>query len=92
MNRGIVQLQRLKLCFCDWSGSTKGVRNFMNKDEFYNFVNKNQMINFEFYLRRGRHPFIRAIFANGFEKDIPLINKNEEEVYKELQKLKANCK
>lgn len=88
--RGIVQLQRVKLTFCDWGGSSQGVRNFFKQDEFYNFVNKNFNINFEFHLRRGRHPFITAIFANGWEKDISLRNMKQDDVLDVLNHIKSN--
>ena len=92
MNRGVLQLQRLKMCFCDWSGSSNGIRDFVKTDDFYSFVNTNKSVNFEFYLRRGNHPFIKAIYANGFQKDISLKNKTDEEVMMEFNKLKENCK
>jgi large subunit ribosomal protein L43 len=91
-SRGILQLQRVKLSFCDWGGSSQGVRKFFKQDDFYNHVNSHPSINFEFHLRRGRHPFITAIYANGWEKDISLRNMSEEEVLGVMKHIKSNCK
>ncbi len=90
-NRGVLQLQKIKLAFCDWGGSSNGVRAFFKNEEFYNFVNKNSTISFEFNIRRGRHPFVRAIYANGWQKDLPLRNFKEEEVLQSLQLARSNC-
>ena len=90
-SRGILQLQRVKLVFCDWSGSSNGVRSFFKQNEFYDYVNANSSINFEFHLRRGRHPFITAIYANGWEKDVSLRNMTDEEIFDALKKVKGNC-
>lgn len=91
-SRGILQLQRLKVSFCDWSGSSNGIRNFFKSDKFYNHVNGNPSIAFEFHLRRGRHPFITAVYANGWEKDISLRNMSEEDVFGLMKHVKSNSK
>lgn len=67
-------------------GSSKGVREFIQTDKFYNFINSNPNINFEFYLKRGYHPFIRAVYANGLTKDVNLRNYTNEDVFVELDK------
>ncbi len=107
-SRGIVQLHRVKLSFCDWSGmekfnlyiklcylfigSSRGIREFFKSDEFYKFINQNKNIFFEIYLRRNIHPFAKAIYANGLEKEISFRNFEKEGILGELQKLKENCK
>lgn len=91
-NRGFLQLQKIKLAFCDWGGSSKGVRSFFSEDEFYNFVNDNPTISFDFNIRRGRHPFIRAIYANGWVKDLPLRNLNGQEILNTMKLARSNCK
>ena len=63
-SRGILQLQRLKVSFCDWSGSSNGIRNFFKSDKFYNHVNGNPSIAFEFHLRSYQYyeNHIRSLF------------------------------
>jgi hypothetical protein len=41
-------------------------------------------VNFEFYIKRGYHPFFRAIYANGYIKDFSLRRFNPQEVLDEL--------
>ncbi len=73
-------------------GSSSGIREFFKSDDFYNFVNQNKNIFFEIYLRRNIHPFAKAIYANGLEKEISFRNFDKEGILEELQKLKENCK
>jgi hypothetical protein len=71
-------------------GSSKGVREFFKSDDFFYFVNNNKA-NFEFYLKRGFHPFLRAIYANGFVKDVPLRNNNTQEIKMILNRINSTC-
>ena len=71
-------------------GSSKGVREFFKTDDFFYFVN-NTKSNFEFYLKRGYHPFVRAVFVNGFIKDIPLRNANTKEIRSVLYRINSQC-
>ncbi len=71
-------------------GSSKGVREFFKSDDFFYFVNNNKA-NFEFYLRRGFHPFVRAIYANGFVKDVPMRNNNISDIRLVLNRINSSC-
>lgn len=41
---------------------------------------KNPQIEYEFALKRGRHPYLSALYLNGFERDIPVLNKDHTEI------------
>jgi hypothetical protein len=71
-------------------GSSKGVREFFKTDDFYSFVNNNKF-NFEFFLKRGAHPFIRAVYTNGYIKDFNLRNYSEEDIKYALTMLNSSC-
>jgi hypothetical protein len=60
---------------------------YFKSDDFYNFVNQNQNIFFEFYLKRGGHPFIRTEYANGYKRDISLRNYSEPQIQDEFMKV-----
>lgn len=42
-------------------------------------------------MRRGHHPFIRAMYGNGFNKDVALNNYNEKEIMVALNRVRTNC-
>jgi hypothetical protein len=43
-------------------------------------------------LKRGGHPFIRAVYANGYVRDISLRNKSDEECLEEFNTVISLCK
>jgi large subunit ribosomal protein L43 len=70
--RGVFQLRKLSLYFCDFGGSSEGVRNALVSSKLKDFMNENPQINFNFILKRNHHPFVTGAFINGYLKDIPL--------------------
>ena len=51
-----------------------GIRKTLQSEEFVDFVNKNEHLKFEIFLRRGHHPYMSSTFINGYVKDTPLRN------------------
>jgi len=51
-----------------------GVRDFLKSQELADFVNKNNHLNLEIYLKRGNHPYMSSTYINGYVKDQPLRN------------------
>jgi hypothetical protein len=68
------------------------MRSFFKDDKFYAFVNQHKNIFFEFHIKRGAHPFLRAIYRNGFEKDIGLRNYKSDMILNEFIRVKDDCK
>lgn len=48
----------------------------------------NQQIDFNFIVKRNYHPFVTGAYINGYLKDMPLRNMEEEEVMDSLNKLR----
>eukprot|EP01017_Pseudomicrothorax_dubius_P028926 TRINITY_DN3479_c0_g1_i1.p1 TRINITY_DN3479_c0_g1~~TRINITY_DN3479_c0_g1_i1.p1 ORF type:complete len:194 (-),score=52.40 TRINITY_DN3479_c0_g1_i1:125-706(-) len=86
--RGVFQLKKIKLQFCDWSGSSKGVRKFINSPELKSFLEKNPQIEMQLVMRRGKHPYFWAQYINGFSKDISLRNIAPETIIDELERVR----
>ena len=74
VSRGMHQLHNIRLYFCDIGGSSVGVRNALKSAQFTNFVNKNEHLNFELFVRRGHHPYMTSTYINGYVRDTPLRN------------------
>lgn len=64
----------------------------MKSNNFYDFINTNKNVSFNIFLKRGGHPFIRAIYANGYKRDISLRNKTPEECLTEFKTTTQLCK
>ena len=69
VSRGINQLKNIRLYFCDFGGSSTGVRDLLKSEQLANFVSKNEHLQLEVYLKRGNHPYMSSTYINGYVKD-----------------------
>lgn len=88
-SRGVFQLRNVKLQFCDWGGSSQGVRELLNTNTLDEFLDKNPSIKFEAYIRTGSHPAFFTEYINGWSCSIPLRNNSAEEVMKVLNQART---
>jgi large subunit ribosomal protein L43 len=72
VSRGVHQLKNLRLYFCDYGGSSAGLRSMLQSEKLVDFVNKHEHIDMEIYMKRNSHPYVSATYINGYCKDIPL--------------------
>jgi len=79
----------MRLYFCDFGGSSTGVRDFLKSEAIKTFVESNPHLKLEIYLKRGYHPYMSSTYINGYVKDQPLRNMEEEQVYKEFIKFNS---
>jgi hypothetical protein len=68
------------------------MRRLLTSDEFQEFREKNPQFDYEVVKRRGRHPFISALYINGFIKDLPVVGKSEEEIIEGCFKMRNSCR
>lgn len=71
-NRGVRQLRKLSVFFCDWGASSNGVRELLGSTQLKEFHQNNPHVDLEFIIKRNHHPFVSSTFINGYIKDIPL--------------------
>lgn len=69
VSRGINQLKSVRLYFCDFGGSSLGVRDLLKSEEFVKFVQSNEHLKVEVYMRRNHHPYMSSTYVNGYVKD-----------------------
>ncbi|KAK9865433.1 hypothetical protein WJX84_003307 [Apatococcus fuscideae] len=62
--RGVWQLKHLTLRYCDWSGSSKGTRDFIDH-LLPQFSRENAQLKIETAVQRGRHPSWHAQYRWG---------------------------
>jgi large subunit ribosomal protein L43 len=83
--RGIFQLRNIKLQFCDFGGSSQGVRTLLKTNAIEEFLDRNPHIKLEAYQVRGHHPYIRTEYINGWCRTVSLRNLNDGEILKALE-------
>ena len=81
VSRGIHQLKHVRLYFCDFGGSSLGVRDILKSQELVEFMKKHDHLKLEVFLKRGHHPYMSSTYINGYVKDQPLRNNSDEEVF-----------
>ena len=79
-------MKHIRLYFCDFGGSSVGVRDLLKSEELANFVATNEHVKLEVYMKRGHHPYMSSTYINGYVKDQPLRNMEDTEVLEEFIK------
>lgn len=78
VSRGVPQLKNIRLYFCDFGGSSLGVRNLLKSPTLVDFLESNKHLNLEIYMRRNHHPYMSSTYVNGYVKDQPLRSMEED--------------
>lgn len=90
-SRGVYQLRVLKLQYCDWGGSSKGVRELLDGDLIDQFLAQNEHLKFIAYMRRGAHPYIRSEYINAWTKTVSLRNLSPSEIMDAFERERSQC-
>ncbi|CAN6935526.1 unnamed protein product, partial [Brassica oleracea] len=77
--RGVWQLQKLVVSYCNWGGSSRGTRAFM-ESELSALIQKNPQLEVATELSRGQHPYLKGIYRNRNERVVCVKNMDPEQV------------
>jgi len=77
--RGVWHLKNLRLLFCKYGGSSKGMRELVAAP-IEQFKKDNPQLNIEVRNRNGHHPYVKGEYITGYSKVISVRNKSAEEI------------
>lgn len=79
--------KKITLQYCNWGGSSDGMRKFLSSQRLDKFAFANPHIQFE-VLRKPGHPVLKAEYTNGREKAICVRNLNIDVVENKMKLLR----
>ncbi|KAK4857324.1 hypothetical protein QYF36_026931 [Acer negundo] len=77
--RGVWQLQKLVVSYCNWGGSSRGIRAFM-ESHLPEFKESNPQLEVVTELIRGQHPHLKAFYRNRNERVVCVKNMTPEDI------------
>ena len=79
--RGIPQLQKLRIRYCEYGGSSATIRNYLSQSpHLLNFAKENPHITIIVKPRNGHHPYIEGQYITGQSKQICVKNTDEKRI------------
>lgn len=88
--RGVWQLSKLRLSYCEHSGSSRGVRDFV-KEHLLAFQETNTQLSIEAKSWPGRHPYFRGEYRNGNVRAVGLRNAAADQVLQQATLLRNSA-
>mmetsp|Transcript_31437 Transcript_31437/g.66148 ORF Transcript_31437/g.66148 Transcript_31437/m.66148 type:complete len:137 (-) Transcript_31437:211-621(-) len=87
--RGVLQLKKLRIRYCEVGGSSACVRNYLSESpHLLNFAKTNPEVTFIVKPRNGHHPYIEGQYVTGQSKQICVKNTTEERIRVVMDMLK----
>jgi large subunit ribosomal protein L43 len=86
--RGIFQLQTLKICYCEFGGSSRAVRDFISSGRIVSWATDHPQVQVELKVRNGKHPFLEGDYISGQPKQIGVKNEDTKRIYQVMDMLK----
>lgn len=79
--------KKITLQYCNWGGSSDGMRKFLTSKRLDNVAMANPYIQFDVFRKPG-HPILRAEYTNGREKVICVRNMNIDVIENKMKLLR----
>lgn len=86
--RGVVQLQKLQIFYCEHGGSSRAVRDFISSGRIINWAETHPQIEVELKVRNGKHPYLKGGYLTGPSKQVGVKNEPLTRIYEVMDKLK----
>ncbi|EXJ84078.1 hypothetical protein A1O3_04745 [Capronia epimyces CBS 606.96] len=86
----ILQCKRIDFHYCDWAGSSRGMKSFLTSPLLAQFTSRYPGVEFRVSPRPNKHPILKAYYINGREKAVCVRNLEREQILKKADFLVAN--
>ncbi|KAM7262860.1 hypothetical protein ACFE04_000543 [Oxalis oulophora] len=86
-SRGVWQLQKLIVSYCDWGGSSRGIRAFM-ESQLPALKEKAPHLEVVTELNRGQHPYLKGLYKNLNERVVCVRNLTPDDVLVQANRLR----
>jgi len=83
----IRQCKRMEFRYCDWGGSSEGMRHYL-KSRLPTFASQHPSIEFFISKQANAHPIIRGVYLNGREKVICVRNLDQNQIQQKAELLR----
>jgi len=85
--RGVKQLLKLRLVYCEHGGSSRSIRDYLSSRKVIDFASVNPSVQVIAQLRNGKHPYVKAEYLTGSDKQVCIKNETMERVERVVQML-----
>jgi len=85
--RGVKQLTKLSLIYCEHGGSSRFLREFISSGRIIDYANQNPTVDVVVKTRNGKHPYMEGDYLTGKSKQICLKNEELKRIYTVLDRL-----
>ena len=74
--RGVFQLTKLKIVYCEHGGSSKHVREFLTSGKVLEWAAAHPSVEVDVLVRNGKHPYVQGEYLTGPSKQIGVKNED----------------
>uniref|UniRef100_A0A7S1GKP3 Large ribosomal subunit protein mL43 n=1 Tax=Cyclophora tenuis TaxID=216820 RepID=A0A7S1GKP3_CYCTE len=78
--RGVYQLARLRLVYCEHGGSSRTIRDYISSGRIVQWAKDHPHVEVEVHVRNGKHPLIEGEYLTGQPKQITVKNQTMERI------------
>lgn len=85
--RGVFQLKKLRLVYCEYGGSSAAVRDFVRNGKIIDWAKKYPYISVKVEIKNGKHPLIQGEYRSGNPKQVSVRNASQTRVQQVMEML-----
>jgi len=86
--RGVKQLTRIRFVYCEHGGSARSIREYISSGRIISFASDNTSVEVIAQLRNGKHPYIKAEYLTGSDKQVCVKNESLQRIENVIKMLK----
>eukprot|EP01018_Ginkgo_biloba_P003684 Gb_40085 [translate_table: standard] len=85
--KGVWQLEKLTARYCDWGGSSRGIREFI-QSQLPTFIQQNPQLEVATEMIRGKHPHLRGYYRNKVVRMVDARNLDAKDIMLQATRLR----